>query len=79
MTTINANLKVNFQMKGGDKMAYTIEDFKSGRYVNHPVYGYGQIISVDLDNGKATILFDHGLKERFTIEYLIKSDRFRFV
>lgn len=60
-------------------MAYTIEDFKSGRYVNHPVYGYGQILTVDSNKGKVTILFDHGEKERFTIEYLIKSDRFRFV
>ena len=60
-------------------MAYTIEDFKSGRNVNHPVYGYGQILTVDLDKGKVTIQFDHGEKDRFTIENLIKSDRFRFV
>ena len=60
-------------------MAYTIDDFKSGRYVNHPVYGYGQILTVDNEKGKVTIQFDHGEKDRFTIEHLIKSDRFRFV
>lgn len=57
----------------------TKEDFKVGAYVNHPAYGYGQILTVDLDKGKVTIQFDHGEKERFTIEYLIKSDGFRFV
>lgn len=64
---------------GGDKMPYTIDDFKSGAYVNHPVYGYGQILAVDVEKGKVTILFDHGEKEMFTIEHLIKSDRFRIL
>lgn len=60
-------------------MAYTIDDFKSGRYVNHSVYGYGQILTVYLDKGKVTIQFDYGEKDRFTIENLIKSNGFRFV
>ncbi len=60
-------------------MPYIIDDFKSGRYVNHPAYGYGQILTVDVEKGKVTILFDHGEKESFTIDYLIKSDRFRIL
>ena len=60
-------------------MPYTKDDFRSGRYVKHTSYGYGEILTVDNEKGKVTILFDHGEKERFTIENLIKSDRFRFV
>lgn len=43
---------------GGDKMPYTIDDFKSGAYVNHPVYGYGQILAVDVEKGKVAAPMD---------------------
>ena len=53
------------------------DDFKPSLYVFHSAYGYGQILTVDGE--KVTIGFDHGEIEVFTIENLIKSDRFRFV
>lgn len=61
----------------GDEMPYTIDDFKSGRYVYHVYYGYGTIFTVDGE--KVLIGFDYGKKEWFTIQNLIKSERFRFL
>lgn len=53
------------------------DDFKPNSYLYHGAYGYGQILTVEDD--KVVIGFDHGEKERFIIENLIQSDRFRFV
>lgn len=45
------------------------EEYRVGAYVEHTVYGFGQIISIDGD--KCTILFDNDFCERFRIIYLV--------
>lgn len=57
-------------------MMTRIEDFVIGALVHHYAYGYGQIIDLDADFEKCTILFEDGFKDRFTIQYLTKSDTF---
>lgn len=48
------------------------EEYKVGAYVEHSVYGFGQIKSVDGE--KCIILFDNGFQDRFHIEYLVRSN-----
>ena len=51
--------------------------YNVGIRCHHEVYGFGTIISNDLDNQKTRIHFDNGFEENFTTVNLIRSPRFK--